>query len=198
MASDLWLPKGRHWDLHIEHLPLANAGAFTGGGWKLVWHTTESSRDAVDAMWNVLRDKRAAPHIVIGMKPGIGLPVAIQCIPFNRAARALEHNSGPETNRANCIQVEVCGRAASSNGWADNWYRALANLGLLISHRVPIPLKRPRPFPDGRYTGLGFVRATGHVGHCHVPGNTHSDPGRFNGRKLVRLMKDGRQDVIAR
>lgn len=193
-----WLPLGPHWDLNIEHGQLPDAGAFTGGGWKLVWHTTESQRESVDSMWSVLREKRAAPHVVIGWREGLRFPVAIQCIPFHRSARALEHSSGPETNRANCIQVEICGRAAESGGWDENWYKALANLALLIEHRVEIPRKRPRHFPGQRYTGAGFVRAAGHVGHCHVPGNTHWDPGRFDGRKLIRLMNRGRQELKAR
>ena len=190
-----WLPVGAHWDLNIEHAQLTDAGAFTGGGWKVVWHTTESDRESVDAMWRVLRDKRAAPHVVIGWREGFRFPVAIQMIPFHRAGRALAHPSGPETNRANAIQIEVCGRAAESNDWDENWYKALANLALLIEHRVDVPRKRPRRFPGDRYTGAGFVRAKGHVGHCHVPGNDHWDPGRFDGRKLLRYMNDGRQKL---
>jgi hypothetical protein len=89
MSSDLWLPEGAHWDLNIEHAQLPDAGEFTGGGHKLVWHTTESERESVDAMWRVLRDKNAAPHVVIGWRDGFKYPVAIQCIPFNRAGRAL-------------------------------------------------------------------------------------------------------------
>jgi hypothetical protein len=198
MTSDLWLPEGAHYDLNIEHGPLPDAGPFTGGGWKLCWHTTESERESVDAMWSVLRNKDAAPHFVIGYRKGFRFPVVIQMIPLHRAGRSLAHPSGPETNRANVIQVEICGRAAESNSWDDNWYRALANLGLLIEHRVPIERKRPRRFPGERYTGSGFVRATGHVGHCHVPGNDHGDPGRFQGRKLLRFMEQGRQTLKPR
>lgn len=196
--SDLWLPEGPHWDLNIEHSQLDDAGPFTGGGWKLTWHTTESQRESVDAMFRVLRDKRAAPHVVIGWRAGHRFPVAIQMIPFNRAGRALAHPSGPETNRANTIQVEICGRAAESNDWDVNWYKALSNLANLIEHRVPIPTKRPRRFPGERYTGAGYVRAEGHVGHCHVPGNDHWDPGRFRGTTLIRLMKEGKHQLEPR
>src|SRR4051812_39156353 len=100
-VNPLWLPEGHHWDLHIEHAQLPDAGAFTSGAPKLIWHTTESPWESVDAMWGVLRDKDAAPHIVIGARKGLDHPVAIQCIPFNRAGRALAHPGGtPETNRA--------------------------------------------------------------------------------------------------
>lgn len=196
--SELWLPIGAHWDLNIEHGQLPDAGVFTGGGWKLVWHTTESARESVDAMWSVLREKRAAPHFVIGTRKGFRFPVAIQCIPLHRAGRALLHPSGPETNRANAIQVEICGRAADSRGWDENWYKALANLALLIEHRVDIPRCAVRSFPGSRYTGDGFVRAAGHVGHCHVPGNDHHDPGQFGRRRLLRFMNQGRQELKPR
>jgi hypothetical protein len=36
-----WLPEGHHWGLRIEHRRLPDAGPFTGGGHKLIWHTTE-------------------------------------------------------------------------------------------------------------------------------------------------------------
>jgi hypothetical protein len=194
----LWLPTGPTWDLNIEHKPLEDAGEFTGGGHGLVWHTTESERESVDAMWHVLRAKNAAPHVVIGWREGFRYPVAIQCIPFNRAGRALAHPSGPETNRANKIQVEICGRAAESHTWDANWYKALANLALLIEHRVDIPRKAPRSFPGTRYTGTGFVRAQGHIGHCHAPGNDHSDPGRFASARLLRFMRQGKQELKPR
>jgi len=187
--DELWLPEGHHWDLHIEHKPLPDAGPFTGGGWKLVWHTTESSWMAVDAMWNVLRDKDAAPHFIIGGRQGREHPVVIQCIALNRAARALAHPSGPETNRANAIQVEICGRAAQSHLWSDGDYETLANLSELIMHRVDIPNNAPRDFSNPRrYTGAGWVQAKGHVGHSMCPGNDHWDPGRFREGTLVNLI----------
>lgn len=196
--SDMWLPEGPHYDLNIEHKPLEGSGPFTGGGWKMVWHTTESERESVDAMYGVLKAKRAAPHFVIGWRKGYRFPVVIQMLALDEGARALAHPSGPETNRANCIQVEVCGRAASSHEWEDNWYRALANLSILVGHRVEIPESRPRRFPGNRYSGWGFVKAQGHVGHCHVPGNDHWDPGKFAGSKLIRYIKAGRHQLEPR
>lgn len=186
----LWLPEGQHWSLHIEHKQLPDAGAFTGGNWKLVWHTAESDWQSVDSMWAVLRDKDAAPHIVIGGRAGFKNPVAIQCIPFDRAGRALEHPSGtPETNRANLIQVEVCARAAAMAGF--DHMAALANLAVLVEHRVPIARKSYHAFRPGakRLSAAGFSRASSqHIGHMHVPNNDHVDPGALDVRKLFRLM----------
>src|SRR4051794_38571198 len=95
----LWLPKGKHWGLVIEHRTLEDAGDFAGGsGNRLVWHTTEGS--GIDSMFNVLRNKRAAPHFLID--PTAGDSRVIQMIPLNQAGRALQNDSGDfhNTNRA--------------------------------------------------------------------------------------------------
>jgi hypothetical protein len=162
---------------------------FTGGGWKLCWHTTESQWQAVDSMWQVLWDKNAAPHFVIGGRRGLEHPVVIQCIALNRSARALAHPSGSETNRANTIQVEICGRAASSQDWSDNDYQTLANLTELIRHRRMIMNQSEQDFSvPHRYTGQGWVDARGYVGHSMCPGNDHTDPGRFREGFLIDLV----------
>lgn len=108
--NKLWLPTGAHDDLNIEHSAGSGAGAFTGGGWKLCWHITVSPWVAVDSMVSVLRAKNAAPHLVIGGRPGYKFPVVVQMLPFNQAGRALQHTLPQETNRANTIQVEICAR----------------------------------------------------------------------------------------
>jgi hypothetical protein len=190
--SDRQLPEGHlsSWDLHVEHDPAPDAGTFTGGGWKLVWHTTEGTN--LRTMVRVLRDKNAAPHLVVGRDPSDDHFTAVQMVPFDVAARALEHPSGPDTNRANAIQVEVCEFAKNAADFNDGLMAALAAVACLVEHRVEIPRTAPRAFsstPD-RYTGWGFVRAKGHLGHQHVanqPSN-HWDPGRFPVRKLFSLM----------
>jgi len=186
--NDLWLPEGRHWGLNIEHRELPNAGAFTGGGHKLVWHTTEGG--GIDNMWRVLRDKNAAPHFCID--PGGGDAPVYQCIPLNRAARALEHPAGtPETNRANAIQVEIIGFAKDADDWGHVIYRDLGALAALIDHRFNIRRGyRPFTVPAKKVTPSGFVRATGHLGHGHVPNNNHWDPGKMNGAALMRAIAD--------
>lgn len=197
--DDLWLPAGHHWDLHVEHQPSHDAGPFTGGGWKLVWHTTESPWMAVDSMVDVVQGKDACPHFVIGGRKGLEHPVVVQLIPLNRAGRSLAHPSGPETNRANAIQVEICGRAALSQDWSEKDYATLANLATLVMHRVDVPNKAPQDFSvPHRFTGPGWVAAKGHVGHSMCPGNDHVDPGRFREGLLVDListMPDGGYDL---
>lgn len=184
------LPTGHVWDMHILRMFDEDAGTFTGGGWKLLWHTTESPWYRVDSMENVLDRKNAAPHVVIGGREGLKHPVAVQMIPFNRAGRALQNDpsDGAQTNRANCIQIEVCWYAAQM-GQFDH-YKALANLAVLIMHRVPIRNgHETRSFSSPkRLSDSEFVKAKGHIGHVHAPDNTHVDPGALNITKLEELI----------
>jgi hypothetical protein len=202
MTNSLWLPEGLHWDLHIEHHHADATGPMAGGGAKLVLHTTESPREWIDAAIRQFANQGiGTPHLSIGWREGVKLPVVAQFLPFNQYAKTLEHPAGtPETNRANAIQVEICGRAAEANDWDLNWYRALANMALLVEHRTQIKRTRPRRFPGDRYTGAGFVRAKGIVGHCHAPNQTqgHTDPGRFQGLRLIRLMNEGKHNIKPR
>lgn len=202
----LWLPRGHHWDLHIEHFPNIGAGTFTGGGWKLCWHITVSPWQSVDAMVQTVVNKRAEPHFVIGGRKGAEHPVVVQLLPLDEAGRSLQHTFAPQTNRANVIQVEIC--AWEKDGpdrkredviahWADWRYKALGNLAGLIAHRVDIPTKCPRTFSNPkRFTPDGYVRVKGHHGHRHVPGNTHDDPTKdFSGSRLCKYIKSAPNEL---
>jgi N-acetyl-anhydromuramyl-L-alanine amidase AmpD len=168
-----WLPRGHHLSLHIERRPLHDAGRFTGGGWKLVWHTTQGS--GAEGAFSTVRAERSAPHFIIDHSGRV-----IQTVALNRAACALEHNSGPETNLAHAIQVECVGHEAQSGRWSNGYYTHLADLFVLINHRLNlrIPNVSRHSFHGPRLGGREFVRAQGHLGHLHVPGNNHTDPGK--------------------
>jgi hypothetical protein len=210
--TSLWLPEGIHHDLKIEHHELESIGPFSGGGWKFCWHITVSPWMRVDAMLDTLNAKRAAPHFVIGGRPGVKQPVVIQMIALNEGGRALMHTLPEQTNGANVIQVEICagpGPALGSQsmrgkpGWRDDdlidfwpkWrYKALANLARMVHYRIPdMPIRQARSFKNTkRFTGQGFVNAKGHLGHMHVPGNDHPDPTTaFKGHQLVNFIKSG-------
>lgn len=196
-AESVWLPEGHHYDLHIEHRPLESSGSFTGGGNKWVWHITVSPWGSVDSMYSVLRDKRAAPHLLIGGRQGTQHPVVIQMIPFDQAGRALAHPSGPETNRADCIQVEICANVADVPFFDElERYKAFANLVKLTNITAfdsrEVPRELARKFVDTRrFGGQSFVDAKGHCGHMHVPGNDHTDPTTaFQGSRLMGLLAD--------
>lgn len=203
MINQVWLPTGHVWSLHILHYRAVDAGSMTGGGYGLLWHTTESPWFRVDSMQDVLNRKRAAPHLLIGGRTGLEHPVVIQMLPFDVAGRALQNDpsDGAQTNRANKIQVETCtytDHAAAQAGlslkdwipnWTENRYEALANLAGLVMHRVPIPNKSDYDFTNPPRLGdKQFVEAEGHLGHCHAPDNTHRDPERLRENYLVDLI----------
>jgi hypothetical protein len=199
MAIDkLWLPEGHHYDLHIEHLRATlGAGPFTGGGWKICWHITVSPWTSAKNVAHDVCQRRVEPHFVIGGQVGREHPVVYQLLALNVAGRSLAHPSGPETNKANCIQIEVCAYPDTVKAFTDWHYKALGNLSALIEHRVPVPCKVPRSFKNTkRFTGAGFVKTAGHVGHMHVPGNDHYDPTTaFKGARLCRFQKSAPNDL---
>jgi hypothetical protein len=206
--DDLWLPEGHHWSLHIEHQPAgAGAGAFTGGGWKLCWHITVSPWQSVDSVIDTVTANHDEPHFVIGGRPGREHPTVVQLLPLSEAGRSLEHTEAPQTNRANVIQVEICAEPDEVTArlhrapftdvvahWPDARYKALANLAGLIDHRVPIERKLARRFVNTkRFTNSEFQRAKGHLGHMHVPQQTHghTDPTTaFEGSTLMKYLKE--------
>jgi len=171
------------------HQPLEDAGPFTGGGRKFIVHTTEGS--TLESAFATLQANRSAPHFILEVKNGRRR--LVQCIAINRAARALQHTGGPETNRANCIQVEVVGftdhtaaqRAGHLELWVPNWshdvYAALHALMQWTNEHFGVPMRADHPFVGrpgyARLSGEAFVNAVGLLGHCHVPENDHTDPG---------------------
>jgi hypothetical protein len=190
---DLWLPEGAHWGLNVEHHPLpGGTGPMTGGGWKMTLHTTESPREWIDGAIAQFTAGVGTPHLSIGWRKGFRFPVVAQFLPFDEYAKTLEHPVGTP-------QIEICGRAAESGSWDDNWYKAIANALVLTQHRVDFPISRPRPFlVPIRYRGAGWVKAKGIVGHCHAANNHHTDPGRIKAGKLLGYMKQGKQELAPR
>lgn len=199
--THLWLPTGHHADLHIEHDHRIMSGYFVdAASWKWCWHITVSPWDSVDAMRNVLHEKHAEVHFVIGGRKGTAHPIVIQCLPLNQYGKGLVHLLGtPETNRAKVIQVEIC---ADEESIADfQHYNALANLWWLCTHgrhpRVHVNNRLARSFANPkRFTANGYPRVRDHHGHEHVANNTHIDPTKkFRGGKLLRACKDAPHDL---
>jgi len=189
-----WLPEGHTWDLHIVHGPRGRgAGDFTGGGWKLIWHTTESPWTWADDGASYLVREGKEPHFIIGGRRGTEHPVVHQMLPLDVAGRALENNVGDgyQTNRANAIQVEIC--AAASEMATFGHYRALANLAELIMHRREIPnwTHAEAGTVPTRLSDTEFVAKQGMLGHNQAPDNNHTDPGRgFRWNTLQRLITE--------
>lgn len=172
MTTLLWHPSARQ--VIIPEAP--NNLKFTGGGKKLVWHTTEGPD--IDGAVGAYHQAGVAPHFTIQVKDG--RRTLYQHLPINRAASALRHPGGPATNTANAIQVEIVGFAAGSGEWSQAMYRYLWHLARWVHDHFGVPMTT-----DGvlwrnpvRMSGDKFYNYSGHCGHVHVPGNDHSDPGR--------------------
>lgn len=169
-----------------------------GAGPKITHHTTEgaSAAGAIGAY----RATRSWPTMTAEWT-GSRLRV-FQHMPLNMAARALEHPSGPETNRANTVQIEHVGftsnaarRAAGApaslfvGSWPDARWAAIAQLCREIEAATGC---RPQSLvPAGwwvspqRLGGEAYFRGVGHHGHCHVPGNSHVDGTGFQIAKII-------------
>lgn len=176
----------------------SDAGPFTGGAVKAVLHTTEGHRYA-DAL-TVFQTRGYWPESSATIESG--QPVRYQHLPINRAGKALEHPAGTgQTNTDNVHQIEIVGSAdpdyARRNGllyvedFPDDLLAAVA-AWLRFLH-VNAGLELVAPFPFGR---PGTVRrppwaiwhATGGIyGHCHVPANSHVDPGLINIARILEL-----------
>jgi N-acetylmuramoyl-L-alanine amidase len=156
----LWHPSAVR-RIHID------AGGFQDGARKLVWHTTETH--------DLPNYGGSAPHFTLD--PATGR--LWQHIPLNRAARALKPG-GP--NFWNTVQVEVMGFAKDSQAWSNLRYRRVAKLARWIEANFGVPRRVGVTFKgNGATPHLASLEAfrqyPGHIGHQHVPGNDHWDPG---------------------
>ena len=165
-----------------------SSGPHLGGPYKIVHHTTEGST-AQGAM-NAFAQNRSDPHFTVD---GSNI---FQHIDTAEGARALRNDAGGvQTNRDSAVQIELVGFAHLPKD-----PRALANLARLCrwiesTHEVPKvwPAGFPRPAKSGRDPG-GHIRDPkkwdgqgGHFGHCHVPENTHWDPG-YTAKEVAFIM----------
>lgn len=130
---------------------------------------------------------------------------------IDRSSRALVNQSGGvETNTANAVQIELVGTCdrATSDRWggqaagghifwpdAPDW--ALAEVAKLVNwlhaeHGVKIQSTVTwKSYPSSygnssaRLTGAQWNAYYGHLGHQHVPENSHGDPGNINFARII-------------
>jgi hypothetical protein len=171
----------------------------TGGGAKMVLHTTESPREWIDGAIKQFTAGSGTPHLSIGWRKGFRFPVVAQFLPFDQYAKTLEHPGGtPETNRANAVQIEICGRAAeSAHGMTTGIGRSRTSSRSRSARSATRSRAPAVPRADPLH-GPGLDQGAGIVGHCHAANNSHTDPGRIKAGKLLRYMKAGRQELKAR
>jgi hypothetical protein len=151
---------------------------------RFVWHITwdqlraDGSQPDFSAVANYLQGKEYCPHIM--WNPFTGYME--QYYPASVGSRALAYN---DQDGAACIQVEVFFTpgcvvdGVKYNTVADTPLRGWAEL-LAWGDSLGVP----RTWPMGAPQWQGNARDAsvwngngGHYGHCHSPGDTHTDPG---------------------
>ncbi len=146
-------------------------GSWVGGPYRIVHHTTEGSTAA--GAFGVFK-KKSNPHFTVDDK------TIWQHVDTSMASCALRHTT-VQTNRQEAVQIEVVGFAAKPKSAAT--LRNIAKLCRWIetTHGVqqvwPMgPPALPPKYRSKRTSSI-WLKQGGHYGHCHVPGNTHVDPG---------------------
>lgn len=164
---------------------------------KLCWHTSETDPGTVDAIAaeQATKSHTDVYHVLADPK----LRRVVQVLPLNLAASALAHPPACETNHDGVIQVCIIGRAHDMpNLSADD----LKWLGTAVVAPIVRNVPELKHLVVANFYGdtSGFVIASanalqrmspntwlnfaGQVGHQHVPGNDHWDPGALNVRAV--------------
>lgn len=167
------------WHPEATRVPLADAGPYTGGGHKLLWHT-------IEGFYN-------GPSLYHGTQPQFTLKVKkrdiFQHIPINRSGMALKHPPGTgETNHDNVIQVELEGFAFVSprgeypeyevRNWTEGDYAFIADFARWVEENFDVPQQAGVSFSHPvRMSWTQWHAYVGHCGHVHAPYNDHTDPG---------------------
>lgn len=151
---------------------------------RFVWHITwdqlrpDGSQPDFSAVAGYLIGKQYCPHIM--WNPFTGY--IEQYYPASAGARALAYNNQDGTA---CVQVEVFftpGCVVDGVRYATVADTPLKGLDTLLAWADSLGV--PRTWPMGAPQWQGNKRdagiwnsQAGHYGHCHSPGDTHTDPG---------------------
>lgn len=164
----------------------------------IILHTTEGNG------WPGYSGGGSAPHLTITPDTKAKKLVVRQHFRLDRTARAL---IGAEANDGG-IQIELVG----TSGWATSenpnrpytvgfsWPKApawaITALGKIVGQLARdhgIPLSAPWTFPSwktsNRASWAAYRRARGIIGHTHVPGNDHTDPGALPISRIIAAAK---------
>lgn len=161
-----------------------NAGSFTGGGNKLLLHTTEGT--TANGAIGAFRRNNSWPHFTLSFEE----KRKIQHLETNVAARSLKNDpDGYDTNRACCVQVEIVGFATEAGSWTSEKLDWLAERFKEIQNVFRFVLSYPAfAIPAKRFTDKEFVEFAGICGHEHAPDNNHFDPGALKVAYIVSKM----------
>jgi peptidoglycan hydrolase-like protein with peptidoglycan-binding domain len=159
--------------------------------WRWVGHTTESNPGSLSAVISFFAGRPCStPHF--GIDPANGRKAQFIPIPF--AAAALKN--------AHAVQTEICGRAAETPNWPDEWLQFIGeHIADLVRAGVPLDLDN-HPATKGPQDGtiasasapqrLSFGAWLGFDGTCwhqHVPENDHWDGGKINMDRIIEHAK---------
>lgn len=186
--AELWSPEA-------VRAPGIAAGPMLRGAPKSLLHTTEGSSYA--GALSVFTSKGYWPTATASFETGKFQ--LWQHLPLNLAAQALEHPSGTiETNRNNVAQIELVGSADPAyarkygllyvGDFPEEYLAGIARWLRFVADNTGAALVAPWPFGPGapRVSPQQWDTTTGVCGHCHVPNNSHVDPGAIN---IVRLLQ---------
>jgi len=153
------------------------SGSYRGDGpFRIVHHTTEGSSAA--GAFSAFQANRSDPHFTVDNNR------IYQHVDTAVAARSLANDpGGVETNHEMAIQIEVVAFAGKPKNI--DTLRNVARLcrWLETIHNIPQVWPNGLPRTGTRDPGGHNRNATqwetkgGHYGHCHVPENSHWDPG---------------------
>lgn len=163
-----------------------SAGSYTGGPFKGVLHTTEGT-SALGAI-SAFKNNNSWPHFLLDYQGKIW-----QFLNTTVAARTLRNLSGgAQTNRDSAIQIEIVGFAGKPTEHPAVQMIALNALMRWIETATGVkPVGPSRPFATAygqnhlRFTNAQWDNFDGWCGHCHVPENTHWDPGAIDLASLL-------------
>jgi hypothetical protein len=172
-------------------------GAFAGGPFKIVHHTTEGSSYA--GARAAYAAHRSDPHFTVAGD------TIVQHVDTAQAARALKNPpGGVETNRDSAVQIEVVGFAGQPKDVTT--LQSVARLCRWIEEEHGVPQAWPNGLPRFSTNGgnpgghnrdaANWDELGGHYGHSQVPENDHWDPG-YTPAEVALLTPDAIADPHA-
>lgn len=175
---------------------LPNAGAYVGGPYRIVLHSTEGATYA--GAKGAYTSNNNCPHFTASNEGGRFQ--VWQHVPLDMGSSALKHPEGTvDTNLQSAIQIEAVAMAAQP-AWASGLVAGVGELmawiGQQCSVQATAPTFKAYPASGGVANGVRFTPEqwtpfNGVCGHQHVPNNDHGDPGAIAIATLLSSMGAG-------
>jgi hypothetical protein len=172
----------------------------TGGGHKLVLHTTESPREWIDGAIKQFTAGNGTPHLSIGWRKGFKFPVVAQFLPFDQYAKTLEHPPG----RRRRTGERRPDRDLRPGGGVARLGRELVQGARepAAAHAAPCRLPGEVRRARSRATATRARLDQGEGDRRSLPRAESAagayDPGRFASARLLRFMRQGKQELAPR